>query len=500
MRSVRVLSMLTFGVLICAFSSVSAQSLGTFRWQLQPFCNVVTLAITQNESSFRLEGTDNQCGTGGGPASAIGTAFLNPDGSVALGLTLVASPGAAPTHVMARIDIATLGGTWQDSGGNAGAFAFTSGAVSGGSLRPPASSIGALTVGPGLRGGGSAGSVQIELATTPIGAFDFSNPNGVEALTAAPPASPFMESLPFRRLLWDPTKAAFRVGAFAGTQLDNATIGVGSVALGLSTIASGEGSLALGLGTIARGAHSVAMGFGTLAAGENSVALGQLVDARGFASLAVGAFVTAGGTTSIALGRAVSATTNGTFMFGDASVVLVDAVPSADNQFVARAAGGTRFFSNALLTAGVELPPGAGAWSSVSDVNMKENFRELDGGDVLLKIARMPIREWSYKAQEPAVRHVGPTAQDFHAAFGLGEDPLKISTIDADGVALRAIQALEARTRTQHANMLEDTQALADENHSLVQENAERIAEIATLKVEIVALRARLDALEAKQR
>lgn len=39
------------------------------------------------------------------------------------------------------------------------------------------------------------------------------------------------------------------------------------------------------------------------------------------------------------------------------------------------------------------------------------------------------------------------TAQDFHAAFGLGEDPLRISTIDADGLALRAIQALEARTR-----------------------------------------------------
>jgi hypothetical protein len=156
-----------------------------------------------------------------------------------------------------------------------------------------------------------------------------------------------------------------------------------------------------------------------------------------------------------------------------------------------------------MLTVGVLIcapPPRAGAWSSVSDVNLKENFRELDGGDVLLKIARMPIREWNYKAQDPAVRHVGPTAQDFHAAFGLGEDPLKISSIDADGVALRAIQALEARTRTQHANMLLDTQALADENASLVQENAERIAEIATLKAEIATLRARLDALEVKRR
>jgi len=118
-----------------------------------------------------------------------------------------------------------------------------------------------------------------------------------------------------------------------------------------------------------------------------------------------------------------------------------------------------------------------------------DDERDVDGDEVLAKIARMPIREWSYKAQDAAIRHLGPTAQDFRAAFRLGEDPLKISTIDADGVALRAIQALEARTRTQHERMLEDTQSLADQNDRLVQENAERIAEIATLKADIAALR-----------
>ena len=66
----------------------------------------------------------------------------------------------------------------------------------------------------------------------------------------------------------------------------------------------------------------------------------------------------------------------------------------------------------------------------------------MNGADVLAKIAGMPIREWNYKAQDAAVRHVGPTAQDFHAAFGLGEDPLRISTIDADGIALAAVKAL----------------------------------------------------------
>ena len=78
---------------------------------------------------------------------------------------------------------------------------------------------------------------------------------------------------------------------------------------------------------------------------------------------------------------------------------------------------------------------------------MKEHFRDLPGEDVLSKIARMPIQEWNYKTQDAAIRHVGPTAQDFHAAFGLGENPLKINTIDADGIALAATKALEERTR-----------------------------------------------------
>jgi hypothetical protein len=67
----------------------------------------------------------------------------------------------------------------------------------------------------------------------------------------------------------------------------------------------------------------------------------------------------------------------------------------------------------------------------------------------LARIARMPVTEWSYRAQDDAIRHIGPTAQDFHAAFGLGEDPLRIGTLDADGVALAGVKALEARSRAQ---------------------------------------------------
>jgi hypothetical protein len=93
------------------------------------------------------------------------------------------------------------------------------------------------------------------------------------------------------------------------------------------------------------------------------------------------------------------------------------------------------------------LAPGSGSWSSLSDKNAKENYAEVDGYTLLARLAAIPIRTWHYRAQEPSIRHLGPTAQDFHAAFGLGEDDKHISTVDADGVALAAIQALYRLTQ-----------------------------------------------------
>ena len=96
---------------------------------------------------------------------------------------------------------------------------------------------------------------------------------------------------------------------------------------------------------------------------------------------------------------------------------------------------------------------------------------------MLQRIAAMPVREWSFKAQDSAIRHIGPTAQDFHAAFGLGEDRRRINALDADGVALAGIQALEARTRA-------DGEARDGENAALRAELAalrERLAQIDVL-------------------
>jgi len=104
--------------------------------------------------------------------------------------------------------------------------------------------------------------------------------------------------------------------------------------------------------------------------------------------------------------------------------------------------------------------------TSISDRNLKEGFAAIDPGAVLAKVLALPLTTWSYRG-EP-VRHLGPMAQDFHAAFGLGADDRHIHTLDAAGVALAAVQGL----------------------HVLV---AAQARQLAALQRECAALRARLE-------
>jgi hypothetical protein len=105
-----------------------------------------------------------------------------------------------------------------------------------------------------------------------------------------------------------------------------------------------------------------------------------------------------------------------------------------------RAVGGVQFWSS--LVGGVRLDPGSTSWSSLSDRNSKEHFASVDGQALLARLNTIPILTWNWRAQDSSIRHMGPMAQDFYAAFGLGENDKYISTVDADGVALAAIQAL----------------------------------------------------------
>jgi trimeric autotransporter adhesin len=83
-----------------------------------------------------------------------------------------------------------------------------------------------------------------------------------------------------------------------------------------------------------------------------------------------------------------------------------------------------------------------GVWTNASDRNLKEGFAPVDGSSLLAKLNAVPMQSWKYKTDRSGIRHLGPMAQDFRAAFGLGEDDKHISTIDEGGLALAAIQEL----------------------------------------------------------
>lgn len=94
---------------------------------------------------------------------------------------------------------------------------------------------------------------------------------------------------------------------------------------------------------------------------------------------------------------------------------------------------------------GVPVPPGqefCGGVCPISDQNRKEGFEAVDRSEILRKLAGLEITTWRYTSEPQDVRHLGPVAQDFKAAFGLGASEEAIFLVDADGVALAAIQAL----------------------------------------------------------
>jgi hypothetical protein len=77
----------------------------------------------------------------------------------------------------------------------------------------------------------------------------------------------------------------------------------------------------------------------------------------------------------------------------------------------------------------------------------------VNGYEILEKLAGLPISSWNYVFDEATVRHLGPMAQDFAAAFGLGNDDKVINMVDANGVVMVAIQALYRRVQALEAEV-----------------------------------------------
>jgi len=303
------------------------------------------------------------------------------------------------------------------------------------------------------------------------------------------------------RFMWMPYKGATRGGYVNGTQWDDANIGYWSTAFGYNARASGDYAFCAGRESVAANIDSTALGNYCTASGAASVAMGyyahtntrqgsfvfsdrSVVDDGNFATdesfkaavnhsfnvRATGGYwlyTNTGVNTGLRLSHLLSSNTAyGSFVWTDRSSDTA-VTPTAQNQTIFRSSGGYWLYSNSGLTAGVTLAPGAGAWSNISDRNMKANFSAVDKRAVLRGVLDLPISTWNYKSQDETVRHIGPMAQDFQAAFGVGEDDKHISTIDPDGVALAAIQGLNEELRDRDAKISAQQEELEKQKSKL---------------------------------
>ena len=291
--------------------------------------------------------------------------------------------------------------------------------------------------------------------------------------------------------------------ASVATGMNTTASGISSFTMGRNSTAQGTHSLAVGDGTYARGVNSVAMGLKTQAITNNELVVGQynvlpldcfkcipaerlfvvgnglsndersdafVIDKEGKTGIGstypnvllevVGEGDELGGITGfdevVAYFNNDSSTLHSAISIdaeeGRDAIMYLSEDSSAvwdlrndnsnNNNFNIRYHGGANSStllridqSGNLFIAGALNPP--------SDINKKHQIGAIDVDEILKKLSTLPVKSWSYKGED--IPHIGPMAQDFYAAFGYGIGETTIATVDADGIALAAIQALSKK-------------------------------------------------------
>src|SRR5713101_989268 len=250
-------------------------------------------------------------------------------------------------------------------------------------------------------------------------------------------------------------------------------------------------------------------GFGNTASGQFSIAAGGNTNTASgsYSFVAGGNGNTASGANSFAAGFKANASMDGSIVFATGNVNPWPAF--ATNRFEIFATGGFCFdgnetpgsdfvcfsaFGGQLISTSAGSPsPGAnlttgGVWTNASDRNAKRDFSAVNPQTVLQRVIALPVSQWSYKAEDPKVRHLGPMAQDFYAAFKLGKDDKHIGTVDEEGVALAAIQGLNQKLEEELKKRDSEIASLrAQLQNAQIQNNKD--AEIAGLKADVEQLR-----------
>jgi hypothetical protein len=134
-------------------------------------------------------------------------------------------------------------------------------------------------------------------------------------------------------------------------------------------------------------------------------------------------------------------------------------------------AGGSRLQIDTNGFVGIGITPtnklhvGGGVSATIfittSDRNVKQNFTTVDPKVILEKLIALPITRWTFK-EAPGTPHLGPVAQDFYRAFALGGSEVGIATVDADGVALAAIQGLNQKLEERNERIISLEKSVAE--------------------------------------
>ncbi len=270
-------------------------------------------------------------------------------------------------------------------------------------------------------------------------------------------------------------------GAAPDISLPNVIIASTNTAIGTSALSSntnGANNTATGRNALlsnTMGSSNTATGRETLVfntTGSNNTATGMVA----LYSNSTGSFNTA-----IGYGADVSATN-----LTNATAIGANAIVNASNKIR---------LGNNLVT----VIEGQVAFTASSDKTKKENFRLIDGEQVLTKLGRLEVTSWNFIGHDAEkFRHYGPMAQDFFAAFGhdgvgqIGTETT-INSGDMAGILMIAVQALEQRT----AELKEKEARIAALEKDAAQKD-ERIIALETTQSQFETIAVRLAALELK--
>ena len=228
-----------------------------------------------------------------------------------------------------------------------------------------------------------------------------------------------------------------------------------------ATVSGGRGNLTTGQGAaIGGGDGNIAGGFDAVVSGGRiNVATGN------YSVIPGGRNNGASGEYSFAAGQNTSAFDASSFVWGARTGTTYSNGPGS---FTVSVPGDILF--SATNTPGIGCSLTLAGWHCTSDRATKQSIRDINVRDVLKRVVNLAVPSWEFIGATDN-RHIGPMAQDFKKAFGLGDNDKTISAMDMGGVALAAIQGL---------------------NEKLVAALKDKDAELKAMKHELAAIKRKL--------